>query len=95
MLAMTSNAAVAVKSLVSALGLHGGAGLRITATRRPGDGYELELTPSAAPGPNERVVRGDDALVFLDPPASAALEDALLDARIQAGEVRFAFHHRN
>jgi hypothetical protein len=25
----------------------------------------------------------------------SALEDALLDARIQAGEVRFAFHHRN
>lgn len=62
---------------------------------RPGDGYELELTPSAAPGANDRVVRGDDALVLLDPPASAALEDALLDARIQAGEVRFAFHHRN
>jgi hypothetical protein len=56
--AMTSNAAAAVKSLVSALSLHGGAGLRITATPRPGDGYELELTPSAAPGPNERVVRG-------------------------------------
>jgi hypothetical protein len=30
MLALTSSAAVAVKSLVSALGLHGGAGLRIT-----------------------------------------------------------------
>jgi hypothetical protein len=44
MLAMTSNAAVAVKSLVSALGLQGGAGLRITAMPRPGDGYEFELT---------------------------------------------------
>ena len=95
MLAMTSNAAVAVKSLVSALGLQGGAGLRITAMPRPGDGYEFELTPSAAPGANDRVVMGDDALVFVDPPASAALEDALLDARIQAGELRFAFHHRN
>lgn len=95
MLALTSNAAVAVKSLVSALGLHGGAGLRITAMRRPGDGHELELAPSAAAGANDQVVRGDDALVFVDPPASAALEDALLDARIQAGEVRFAFHHRN
>ena len=62
---------------------------------RPGDGYEFELTPAAAPGANDRVVRGDDALVFVDPPASAALEDALLDARIEAGEVRFAFHHRN
>jgi hypothetical protein len=38
---------------------------------------------------------GDDALVFVDPPASAALEDALLDARIEAGEVRFTFHQRN
>jgi hypothetical protein len=65
------------------------------ATPRPGDGYELELTPSAAPGPNELDVRGDHALVFLDPPAPAALEDALLDARIQASENRFAFHHRN
>jgi hypothetical protein len=50
-----------VKSLVSALGLHGGAGLRITAVRRPGDGHELELTPSAAAGANDQVVRGDDA----------------------------------
>jgi hypothetical protein len=62
---------------------------------RPGDGYELELRPSAAPGASDRVVRGDDALVFVDPPACGALEDALLDARIQAGEVRFVFHHRN
>jgi hypothetical protein len=92
MLALTSNAAVAVKSPVSSLGLHGGAGLRITAMPRSG---EFELTPAAAPGANDRVVRGDDALVFVDPPASAALEDALLDARIEAGEVRFAFHHRN
>jgi hypothetical protein len=57
---------------------------------RPGDGYQVELTPSAAPGANDRVVRGNDALVFVDPRASAALEDALLDAGIQAGEVRFA-----
>jgi hypothetical protein len=34
MLAMTSNAAVAVRNLVSALGLYGRAGLRIAA--RPG-----------------------------------------------------------
>lgn len=93
MLALTSNAAVAAKSLVSALGLRGGAGLRITAMPRPGDGYELELTPAAAPAANDRVVRGDDALP--SSPASAALEDSLLDARIQAGQVRFAFHYRN
>jgi Fe-S cluster assembly iron-binding protein IscA len=80
MLALTSNAAVAAKSRVSAFGLHGGAGLRITANAPAGDGYEFELTPSAAPGANDRVVTGDDALVFVDPPASAALEDALLDA---------------
>lgn len=67
------------------LELHWGAGLRITTIPRPGDGYELELTPSPAPGANDRVVRGDDALVFVDPPVSAALEDALLDARIRAG----------
>jgi hypothetical protein len=84
-----------VKSLASALGLHGGAGPRITAMPRSGDGYELELPPSAAAGANDRVIRGNDALVFVDPPASAALEDALPDARIQAGEVRFAVHHRN
>jgi hypothetical protein len=29
------------------------------------------------------------------PRPSAALEDTLLDARIQAGAFRFAFHHRN
>jgi Fe-S cluster assembly iron-binding protein IscA len=95
MLALTPNAAVAVKSLVSALGLHRGAGMRIMAMPRPGDGYEFELTPSPAAGANDRVVRGDDALVVVDPPASAALEDALLDARIQAGEVRFTYHQRN
>ena len=73
------------ESLVSALASMGAPGCvsgqcpgRATATG-------FELTPSAAPGANDRVVRGDDALVFVAPPASAALEDALLDARIRAG----------
>ena len=65
------------ESLVSALASMGAPGC-VTATG-------FELTPSEAPGANDRVVRGDDALVFVDPPASAAPADALLDARIQAG----------
>ena len=65
--------------------LHGGAGLRITATPGRATATGFELTPAEAPGANDRVVRGDDALVFVDSPASAALEGALLDARIQAG----------
>jgi hypothetical protein len=84
-----------VKSLVSALASLGAPGCvsRQCPGRATATGFEL--TPSAAPGANDGVVRGDDALVFVAPPASAALEDALLDARIQAGEVRFAFHHRS
>ena len=83
MLSLTSNAAVAVKEPRLGARPPWGAGLRITAMPRPGDGYELELTPAAAAGANDRLVSGDDALVFVDPPASAALEEALLDARIQ------------
>ena len=83
------------ESLVSALASMGAPGC--VSRQRPGRATAtgFELTPSAAPGANDGVVRGDDALVFVAPPASAALEDALLDARIQAGEVRFAFHHRD
>jgi hypothetical protein len=53
---------------------------------RPGDGYGLRA--DALPRLLARTTGwsgGDDALVFVDPPASAALEDALLDARIRAG----------
>ena len=83
------------ESLVSALASMGAPGCvsRQCPGRAAATGFEL--TPPRLLARTTGWSGGDDALVFVDPPASAALEDALLDARIQAGEVRFAFHHRD
>jgi hypothetical protein len=62
---------------------------------RPGNGFGLRADASAAPGANDRVVRKDDALVFVDPTASAALETRCSTRGSRRGEVRFAFHDRN
>jgi hypothetical protein len=78
----------------SALGLHRGAGLGDTAMPWPGDGHELELMPSAAPGVGVRVVR-ETCPGFVDHPATAALEDALLDATIQVERSASPPQHRN
>ncbi|WP_159501441.1 Fe-S cluster assembly protein HesB [Microbacterium sp. 18062] len=87
MLTLTDNAASAVKTISSQIPAEGG-GLRIRDTG-PDTGFELALAPSPEQG--DAVVETDGALVFVDPAASDALDDRILDAEVgDDGSVRFA-----
>jgi hypothetical protein len=92
-LAITEDAAAAIKGIVGSPGLPEGAGLRITqeqTTEADGQTPRTDLRLSVVAGPEE----GDEVLaderVFVDPDASELLDDKLLDADIVDDEVRFS-----
>jgi hypothetical protein len=92
-LAITEDAAAAIKGIVSSPGVPEGAGLRITqelSTEPDGDTPRTDLRLSVVAGPQE----GDEVLaderIFVDPEAAELLDDKLLDADIVDDEVRFS-----
>ena len=85
MLAITDAAAEAVKGVVSTQGAAEGAGLRIAAP--PEGGLEVKL--AALPAEDDEVVEEGGAHIFLEPRAAEALDDELLDAQVEGGQVRF------
>lgn len=87
-LTLTENASTAVKSLATQIPTETG-GLRIAEASDPQNGYALSLAPAPADG--DTVVETDGARVFVDPAASVALDDRILDARVEEdGSVGFA-----
>ena len=81
---LTDDAASMIADLAQEL--PDGAGLRIA----PRDDHEaLAMGMTEAPGPDDVVIRAQDAQVFLAPVAQLRLEDATLDAR--ANELGSAF----
>jgi len=92
MLTLTENASTAVKNLAAQISTDTG-GLRISEAAAPEEGYALSL--ATAPEPDDAVVEVDGARVFVDPVATVALDDRVLDARIDAdGSVGFALAQR-
>ena len=90
MLAITDTAAEAIKGIVASPQVPDGAGLRITARREsPAEG-EFEVSVAAVPAEDDQVIEESGAQVFLEPHAAEALDDKVLDAEIERGEVRFA-----
>jgi hypothetical protein len=93
MLAITEDAAAAVKGIVDAPGLPAGAGLRITSEQHgdgEGESGRTDLRLSVVAEPEE----GDDVLaderIFVAPEAARFLDDKLLDADVVDDEVRFS-----
>ncbi len=93
MLAITEDAAAAIKGIVGSPGLPEGAGLRITQelnTEADSETPRTDLRLSVVAGPQE----GDEVLaderVFVDPEAAELLDDKLLDADVVDDEVRFS-----
>jgi Fe-S cluster assembly iron-binding protein IscA len=87
MLTLTDNAATAVKTISSQIPTEGG-GLRIRDTG-PDTGFELAL--ATTPEHGDAVVETDGARVFVDPAATDALDERILDAEVgDDGSVRFA-----
>ena len=93
MLAITEDAAAAIRDIVSSPGVPEGAGLRITrevgvdAEADPGR-TDLRLSVVAAPQEGDEVLEAER--VFVSPQAASFLDDKLLDADVVDDEVRFS-----
>jgi iron-sulfur cluster assembly protein len=91
MLAITEDAAAAIKTIVGSSGMPAGAGLRITReVNTEAEGApRTDLRLSMVEGPQE----GDEVLepepIFVDPGAARFLDDKLLDADVVDEDVRF------
>lgn len=95
MLALTENAANAIRGIVESSDAIEAGGLRFSLESVNADEAELQvaLAPGAEPGDEE--VEESGAFVFLDPEAAAILEDKILDARVyDDGEIGFSLEDR-
>jgi iron-sulfur cluster assembly protein len=88
LLTLTENASTIVKDIAAQQGASVSTGLRIS-SEDPQLG--LMVTAAQEPLPGDQTVEAGGAVVYLDPPASAQLEDQILDASVdEAGRVQFA-----
>ena len=91
MFAITEDAATAIDSILASSGLPEGAGLRIT-REASAEGEkartDLRLSPVEAAEEGDQVL--EDVRIFLTPEAADFLDDKLLDADVDGGDVRFS-----
>lgn len=88
MLALTHDAAMIIRSIVDQSPVPEEGGLRIVA-EPVGEDAKLELSIAEEPDALDEVIEQDGAHVFLEPVASQALADKVLDASVEEGSVRF------
>ena len=92
MLAISEDAAAAIRGIVGAPGVPEGGGLRITSEVNTDEGGEprtdLRLSVVAAPQEGDEVL--EEERVFVDPDAAELLDDKLLDADFVGDDVRFS-----
>lgn len=88
MLTLTESATTAVKAIISGTPDATGGGLRIGQASDDNPGFAVSIVASPLPG--DSTVESDGAKVFLEPAASAVLDDKTLDAQIDEGSVTFA-----
>jgi iron-sulfur cluster assembly protein len=88
LLTLTENASTIVRDIAAQQGGSDSTGLRIS-SEDPSQG--LMVTATQEPQPGDETVQSAGAVVYLDPPASAQLDDQVLDASVdEAGRVQFA-----
>jgi Fe-S cluster assembly iron-binding protein IscA len=91
-LAISEDAATAIRGIVGAAGVPEGAGLRITREVNTEAGgaerTELRLSVVAAPQEGDEVL--EEERVFVDPDAAELLDDKLLDADVVGDDVQFS-----
>jgi Fe-S cluster assembly iron-binding protein IscA len=88
-LTLTATAADAVRRLASAPP-EGDAGLRISPGTPTATGTPLAAEMVSEPQPADQMISEDGAAVFVDEHLTAYLEDKVLDASIEANQVRFS-----
>jgi iron-sulfur cluster assembly protein len=91
-LAISEDAAAAIKGIVGAEGVPEGAGLRITREESTDAGgnarTDLRLSVVARPQEGDQVMEAER--VFVDPDAAELLDDKLLEADYVGDELRFS-----
>ena len=88
MLTLTDTASLVVKELVSRRGGPDTSGLRISASERESTDFQVAIVPDA--DTSDVLVEQDGARVFLGGGAGEALDDKILDARVdEEGRVAF------
>jgi iron-sulfur cluster assembly protein len=89
-LTITHEAAEAIDSVVHAApDAPDTAGLRIARGVAP-DGQEgLSLSVTSGPAPEDAVLEAEGTPVFLDQEAAGILDDKVLDARVEDGQIGF------
>ena len=85
---VTPEAAETIRRLAEQPGVEG---MRISGATdsSDGNGPGLQITIVPGPEPEDRVVEAEGALLYLDSAADRTMEDKVLHAAIDSGQVRF------
>jgi iron-sulfur cluster assembly protein len=87
MLALTEDAQQAIGGILEQA--DPGAGIRIAPGAGTEDAGALQLTVAPAPGEQDEVIDSSGGPVFVDSAASTYLDDKVLDANVDQGQVQF------
>jgi iron-sulfur cluster assembly protein len=88
MLEITVSAMQAIRGVLAAVTPTSETSLRISSTAHDGIGWQLAIGQPA--DPHDRVVRRGDVAILVASNAVAALDDKVLDARLEGGRVQFS-----
>ena len=95
MLALTDNAVEAVEQIVSSSEVDSEArGMRVVAERAATETY-FHLTVVPVPAEDDEVIEESGARIFLDPEASALLEDKVLDVSVERNQLAFTIGNQS
>ena len=95
MLTITQDAAAAIDAVVDSAPTDSDtAGLRISRRVSPDGQPGLELSVAEAPAADDAVVASEGTPVFLDPEAAQLLDDKVLDAKLEDGQVGFTLREQ-
>lgn len=92
MLSLTDTAAEAVRQLATGSGLGPEPGVRIAPGAPTENGTPLEISLAGAPESSDQTVENDGATVYVEDHVTELLDDKVLDASIDGGQVRFRIH---
>ena len=90
MLTISPMASEAIRQLIVAAELPSSAGIRIAQGAETPQGTALELALVDTPGEADHVVEEQGVSVFVDQQIAALLDDKVLDAQVDEGQVAFA-----
>jgi iron-sulfur cluster assembly protein len=94
-LALTTNAASAIKNLMTGIEMPSEAGLRISAELDEDQQPGLHIALAEEPEDEDVTVTDHGVNVFLDPAAADALDDKVLDAELHGDHAHFAINEQS